>query len=139
MTQKEQVFALLGIKPNEIFKLKERNGLFLVDSNLTVHTNTSGGWAAAAFSIADILNGSQVVVKIEKVGCEFCSQTPVIANGIYDHFGSAIPYVSSSYEGAYIGANEKGEIIMFVCGDDISDDYPLNYCPECGRKLKEDK
>lgn len=141
MTQKEQIFEILGVKPNEIFQIKGyEKSLFLIDKDLTIFTNING-WSQASFSIAEILNGKLTIIKKkEDIGCEYCSQTPVFLDGMYyDRNNSGKPYVSSAYEGAYIGANEKGKIVMWVCGDDISDDYPLNYCPECGRKLKEDR
>lgn len=76
----------------------------------------------------------------EKVGCKFCSQTPVFLDGeYYDRYRSSKEFVNSGYEAAYIAANEEGTIVMYVCGDGISDDYPLNYCPECGRYLGEEK
>ncbi len=68
--------------------------------------------------------------------CEFCSQKPVISEGVYDYCESQIEISTGCWISMYIGANENGEVVMRACADDSTDDYHPKYCPECGRKLQ---
>lgn len=145
MTQAEKLFKKLGVTPNEVFELKGQDGKYRIDSNLILYVYLCTEWEESDFSIADIISGEVVIIKKTKEkGCEYCNQTPVFEKGkdgklYYDYCKSSMTFASSSYEAACIGANEKGEIVMWVSGEDRSDEFPLNYCPECGRKLREDK
>lgn len=74
--------------------------------------------------------------------CPYCGKKPVFYFGkdgkFYDRHNSSKTFARSNYEVASIGADENGRICLWVCGDDISDPKPLNFCPECGRKLIDD-
>lgn len=61
----EDVFKLLGVSSNEIFKVKSfSNGDYKITQDLMVYVNVKKGcWAKSAYTIADFLNGNLAICK----------------------------------------------------------------------------
>ena len=75
---------------------------------------------------------------MDRKPCKFCHQKPMFyGDNWFDKYESEIELASGGWTGLYIGVNAKGRTVMRACGDDYTDDYLPNYCPECGRKLTE--
>lgn len=61
----EDVFKLLGVSPNEVFKVKSfSNGGYKITQDLKVYANVNEGhWIKSAYTIADFLNGTLGICK----------------------------------------------------------------------------
>lgn len=69
--------------------------------------------------------------------CRFCHMRPNFDKfGAFTRANNHIELAAGGYSGLYIGPNEKGETVMYACGEDYSDYYYPKFCPECGRKLR---
>lgn len=75
----------------------------------------------------------------KKTPCKFCGQKLVINDGIYRESDNQISIADGGWTWMYIGVNTAGKVVMRACGDDYTEDYIPKYCPECGRKLRDDK
>lgn len=77
-------------------------------------------------------------------GCELCNQKPLsyIWKGRdcgYDTFESTVAVTEEdSLTHVRIGAGPDGRIGCIGEGEVETDFYYFNYCPQCGRKLKDD-
>lgn len=61
----EDVFKLLGVSPNEVFKVKNlSNGGYKITQDLMVYANVDKGrWVKSVYTIADFLNGTLKIYK----------------------------------------------------------------------------
>lgn len=61
----EDVFKLLGLSPDEVFKVKNlSNGGYKITQELMVYVNVDKGrWTKSAYTIADFLNGNLAICK----------------------------------------------------------------------------
>lgn len=83
---------------------------------------------------------------MENEGCKLCNQKPVFQEAYdgwklvseYDKYESAIRVASGGWTDCFIGVDEDGKLGCFGWGDGDTDFYYFNYCPQCGRKLKDD-
>lgn len=78
-------------------------------------------------------------------GCKLCNQKPVFEEypsclypDRYNDLKSSYVLVSGCYDEIRAGADRDGRIVLWASGEGESDFYYPNYCPECGRKLKND-
>jgi hypothetical protein len=55
----------------------------------------------------------------------------------YSHFENEVELVSGIWTAIYVAVTVDNKIVLRACGEDYTDDYYPNYCPECGRKLNE--
>lgn len=77
-------------------------------------------------------------------GCELCNQKPVFTESFdgwdfvkeYDQDDNGIKVAGGGWTACYIGPDENGKIGCWGCGDGHTEIYYFNYCPNCGRKLK---
>lgn len=72
--------------------------------------------------------------------CKYCEQKYAPLNKGYgdDRYKNQIELVNGGWTSLYIGVNSNNKIVMRACGDDYTNDYYPKYCPECGRKLRDD-
>lgn len=75
----------------------------------------------------------------KKTPCKFCGQTLTINDGFYDEMDNQIRIAEGCWTEMYIGVNRSGKVVIRACGADYTEDYIPKYCPECGRKLRDDK
>ena len=80
---------------------------------------------------------------MENEGCKLCNQKPVfeeypsyLHHDRYNDLKSSYVLVSGCYDELRAGADRDGRIVLWALGEGESDFYYPNYCPECGRKLK---
>ena len=61
----EDVFKLLGVSPNEVFKVKNLSNMdYKISQDLMVYVNVDKGrWTKSAYTIADFLNGNLAICK----------------------------------------------------------------------------
>lgn len=71
--------------------------------------------------------------------CEFCHVKPESRNGLYDEYGSRIHLAGCGETQMYIAAKNDGTIEFQIFGDECNDHLPINFCPFCGRDLKNEK
>lgn len=74
--------------------------------------------------------------------CKYCEQKPSFLE--YDRYKdyqeheSEMVLATGNWTALYIGADKNGQIVLRAQGDGYTDDCVINYCPFCGRKLKEE-
>lgn len=68
--------------------------------------------------------------------CKLCGLKPEFYHdGSYDGFSSSFELAPGNYTTLYASADERGRLFIYGYGDDETERYYPNYCPECGRKL----
>lgn len=118
----EDVFKLLGLSPDEVFKVKSfSNGDYIITQDLMVYVSVKKGcWAKSAYTIADFLNGTLKIYKkpvpteIEKFAISYA-----LACGYHwlakDSDGDIYAYAERPYKTfvgwAYKGNYSKGKIL----------------------------
>lgn len=118
----EDVFKLLGLSPDEVFKVKSfSNGDYKITQDLMVYVNVKKGcWAKSAYTIADFLNGTLKIYKkpvpteIEQLAINYalaCGYHWLAKDSDGDIYAYAeVPY--KTFAGwAYKGNYAKGKIL----------------------------
>ena len=118
----EAIFKLLGVSPNEVFKVKNlSNGGYKITQDLMVYVNVDKGrWTKSAHTIADFLNGTLKIYKkptpteIEQLAINYalaCGYRWLAKDSDGDIYAYAeIPY--KTFAGwAYKGNYAKGKIL----------------------------
>lgn len=68
--------------------------------------------------------------------CRYCEQKRKLdQDNTYFDFDNQIEIASGGWTSLYIGVNKENKIVLRACGDGLTDDCVINYCPFCGRKL----
>lgn len=70
MNYVDQVFSMLGIKANELFKIKGYQASYSINDNLRIKIHSSEHLNSSFLTIADILNGSIEIQKLPTLTAE---------------------------------------------------------------------
>ncbi len=68
--------------------------------------------------------------------CKYCERKPVFSNGYHMYYENETDLGEPGYAALRIGVDEDGRIYLAALGDDRVIWYP-NFCPVCGRPLRE--
>lgn len=70
--------------------------------------------------------------------CKYCSMKPKLYDTWYCYYESGIELAEGGWTSLYIGADDEGRVAMWGCGDGETNFYYPKFCPECGRRLRDD-
>lgn len=70
--------------------------------------------------------------------CRICGLRPQFHDGVWQQYQSSLTIACGGYTAVRACKDEAGRTAIYASGDDYSELYYPRFCPECGRKLKEE-
>ena len=69
--------------------------------------------------------------------CKICGLKPKFLRERYQRYESSIEIITGNLTSVRVAKDRNDRVFIYASGDCYTDNYYPNYCPECGRKLKE--
>lgn len=70
--------------------------------------------------------------------CVYCEQKYKKPTGSFGGFSdNEIQIADGGWTALLIAVNPDNQIVLRACGDDYTDDVPINFCPFCGAELNQ--
>lgn len=73
------------------------------------------------------------------MACKYCERKPILNKyGIFEDYENEEIICVGTWSCISLGVDENGELVIVAHGDGPTYYYP-KYCPECGRKVKQNE